>query len=50
MLGRLALAALEEASRSLATSWLVDRVVLFESHLGRGPARYAVVADAPLGR
>lgn len=27
----------------------VDRLVLFRSHLGRGPARYEVVAEAPLG-
>jgi RNA 2',3'-cyclic 3'-phosphodiesterase len=48
--GREALGALEAEARTLAASWLVDRVVLFESHLGRGPARYAVIAGAPLRR
>jgi RNA 2',3'-cyclic 3'-phosphodiesterase len=48
--GRDALRALEAEARPLAASWLVDRIVLFESHLGHGPARYEVVADAPLGR
>jgi RNA 2',3'-cyclic 3'-phosphodiesterase len=32
-----------------ASSWEVDEVQLWRSHLGRGPARYEVVAAVPLG-
>jgi hypothetical protein len=27
----------------------VDRLVLFRSHLGRGPAHYEAIATVPLG-
>ena len=37
-----------ELAASLHASWLADRLVLYRSVLGRGPARYEVVADAGL--
>ncbi len=48
--GRQALAAMAEAARDLRPAWRADALVLFESHLGHGPARYAAVREAPLGR
>ncbi len=37
-----------EASASLDAAWTVDRIVLFESLLGGGPARYVPLRSAPL--
>ncbi|MCU0505323.1 MAG: RNA 2',3'-cyclic phosphodiesterase [Chloroflexi bacterium] len=47
--GRAAAAALAAASAGLRAGWRAGSLVLYESHLGRGPARYAVVAEARLG-
>jgi 2'-5' RNA ligase len=44
-----AVEALAAAARSLDAAWLVDRVVVYRSELGRGPARYTPLASAPLG-
>jgi RNA 2',3'-cyclic 3'-phosphodiesterase len=41
--------ALSAASARFHATWRVGTLVLYESHLGRGPARYAVVAEHPLG-
>lgn len=46
---RTALEALERAAGSLDLAWTADRLVLFRSHLGRGPARYEPLLEAPLG-
>jgi 2'-5' RNA ligase len=35
--------------RAAETLLRVDRVVLYRSHLGRGPARYEALAAASLG-
>jgi 2'-5' RNA ligase len=35
-----------EAARGLNLAWRADRLILYKSHLGRGPARYEVVAEA----
>lgn len=40
--------ALVADAEPLAIPFTVDRLVLFRSHLGRGPARYEPLADAPL--
>jgi RNA 2',3'-cyclic 3'-phosphodiesterase len=37
-----------EAARDLDLRWTCDRVVLYRSLLGRGPARYQSLAEAPL--
>lgn len=42
-----AVQALVEASASLDAAWTVDRIVLFESMLGGGPARYLPLRSAP---
>lgn len=51
--GRAALAALQDAvaasGHDLARPWRPREVVLYESHLGRGPARYEAVAAGRLG-
>jgi 2'-5' RNA ligase len=51
--GRAALAALRDVRATpvpgLARPWRPREVVLFESHLGRGPARYEVVAEGRIG-
>jgi len=44
-----AVQALVEASATLDAAWIVDRIVLFESLLGGGPARYVPLRSAPLG-
>lgn len=44
-----AVEALAAAAESLDAAWLVDRVVVYRSELGRGPARYTPLASAPLG-
>jgi 2'-5' RNA ligase len=47
--GAMTAAALVEAARSLDETWLADRLVLFESHTGGGPARYEALREATLG-
>jgi 2'-5' RNA ligase len=51
--GRTALAALRDSvaatGSDLPRRWRSREVVLYESHLGRGPARYSVVGAAGLG-
>ncbi len=37
-----------EAAATLEASWTVDRVILFESVTGGGPARYVPIGEAPL--
>lgn len=37
------------AAEALDLSFTADRVVLYRSHLGRGPARYEVLRSVPLG-
>jgi 2'-5' RNA ligase len=44
-----AVAALADAAATLDAAWKVDRLVVFRSELGRGPARYLSLATAPLG-
>ena len=39
---------LVEAAAELDVAFETDRVVLYRSHLGRGPARYEVLRSAPL--
>jgi len=41
-------AALLEVARGFATAWTADRIVLFESHTGGGPARYEALREAAL--
>lgn len=38
---------LVELARDVELSWQADRLALYRSTLGRGPARYEVVAEAP---
>jgi 2'-5' RNA ligase len=47
--GRLALEALTRLATGLELRWTADRLVLFRSHLGRGPARYEPLLEAALG-
>jgi 2'-5' RNA ligase len=44
-----AVAALAEAAATLDAAWTADRLVVYRSELGRGPARYVPLAAAPLG-
>jgi len=44
-----AAAALRDAAADLEARFVADRVVLFQSHLGRGPARYEPIHEAALG-
>jgi 2'-5' RNA ligase len=37
-----------ELARDVELSWQADRLALYKSILGRGPARYEVIAEAPL--
>ena len=39
---------LVEAAREVRLTWQADRLVLYKSLLGRGPARYEALAEAPL--
>jgi 2'-5' RNA ligase len=39
---------LAELAEGISLGWLVDRVVLYRSIQGRGPARYEALAEAPL--
>ena len=43
-------ARLEELAGDVRLEWLADRLVLYRSVLGRGPARYEEVAAAALGQ
>lgn len=49
-LGPMAAHALEQAADGLDVRFTVDRVVLFRSFLGHGPARYEALHEAMLGR
>jgi 2'-5' RNA ligase len=40
--------ALAEAAARLDDPWLADRLVLFESHTGGGPARYEPLHEVAL--
>jgi 2'-5' RNA ligase len=44
-----AVAALADAATALDAAWTVDRLVVYQSDLGRGPVRYRPLATAPLG-
>ena len=44
-----AVEALAAAAASLDAAWTVDRLVVYQSVLGRGPAQYRPLAVAPLG-
>ena len=44
-----AVAALANAATSLDAAWTVDRLVVYQSDLGRGPVRYRPLATALLG-
>jgi 2'-5' RNA ligase len=44
-----AAAALRDVAEALEATFTADRVVLFQSHLGRGPAAYEALHEAPLG-
>jgi 2'-5' RNA ligase len=47
--GPTAVRRLVEAARGFSAVWRADRLVLFESHTGGGPARYEPLAEARLG-
>ena len=47
--GARTVARLIEAARTLEARWTVDRIVLFESVTGGGPARYVPLGEARLG-
>jgi 2'-5' RNA ligase len=47
--GAAAAQALIERAAGNDTRFIADRIVLFRSHLGRGPARYQPLAEALLG-
>jgi RNA 2',3'-cyclic 3'-phosphodiesterase len=44
-----AAAALRDAAEALEATFTADRVVLFQSHLGHGPAAYEALHEAALG-
>ncbi len=46
--GQAAAWALEEAARDWTATFTADRVTLFRSHLGRGPAKYEPLLEIPL--
>jgi RNA 2',3'-cyclic 3'-phosphodiesterase len=46
--GQAAAWALEEAAREWREAFTADRVTLFRSHLGRGPAKYQPLLEVPL--
>jgi RNA 2',3'-cyclic 3'-phosphodiesterase len=48
-LGPVAARALEEAARAMRIRFTADRLILFRSHLGGGPARYEPLHEARLG-
>jgi 2'-5' RNA ligase len=39
---------LVEAAGEVRLTWQADRLVLYKSLLGRGPARYEALAEVPL--
>ena len=45
-----AVAALARAATGLDAAWTVDRLVVYQSDLGHGPARYRPLATTLLGR
>lgn len=47
--GAMTAEALIAAARTLDDAWLADRLVLFESHTGGGPARYEPLHEVMLG-
>lgn len=47
--GPSAASALEHAAATLDAGFRADRVVLYRSHLGAGPAKYEPLHEAPLG-
>jgi hypothetical protein len=48
-LGPAAARALADAASALDVRFVADRVILFRSHLGRGPAQYEALHEARLG-
>jgi 2'-5' RNA ligase len=38
-----------EAARDVRLSWQADRLILYKSHLGRGPTDYEIVAESNFG-
>lgn len=46
---RRAVEALADAAATLDAAWTVDRLVVYQSDLGRGPVRYRPLATALLG-
>ncbi len=46
--GAMTAGALVDAARSLDEAWTADRLVLFESHTGGGPARYEALREVML--
>ncbi len=44
-----AAAALRDAAADLEARFTADRIVLYRSHLGRGPARYEAIHEAAFG-
>jgi 2'-5' RNA ligase len=48
-LGPAAARALAQAASALDVRFVADRVILFRSHLGRGPAQYEALHEARLG-
>lgn len=48
-LGPAAARALADAASELDVRFVADRVILFRSHLGRGPAQYEALHEARLG-
>lgn len=41
--------ALVAAAERFSAEWVADRVILFESHTGGGPARYEALLEVPFG-
>ncbi|HEX7496641.1 MAG TPA: 2'-5' RNA ligase family protein, partial [Candidatus Limnocylindrales bacterium] len=39
---------LADAAKDVRLTWQADRLVLYKSLLGRGPARYQALAEVPL--
>jgi 2'-5' RNA ligase len=42
--------ALIARAQELDVDWVADRLTLFESHVGGGPARYEALVEVPLGQ
>jgi 2'-5' RNA ligase len=47
--GAMTAEALVDSARTLDDAWVADRLVLFESHTGGGPARYEPLREVGLG-